>query len=237
MRARNELDRLAAVWQPLLSDVEAIVGADEEERILERILSSPRFPEGCRRRIVLLLAGAATALATAAIAAAALTGVGTPRTTSGAQGRRATFALAGYRFKLPAGYTPSADTCAGAQFWGGLSGYHPGTPFGTPGSVVYSSFAGASADGGCLLGFLIGGGTTLPASATAVAVGSYKGFVAVAPAGSQKALFVEIPDAEGNHYLLLMSQALTTQQLISVAESGLPSGTAQRAQTCTADCG
>jgi hypothetical protein len=233
MRTHNELERLAAARQSLLPDVEATLVANEEDRILERILASPRVPVVARRRGPLMLVAAAASAAAAAIATFALSGGRMPGTAPRvAHQRAATFALASYKFRLPAGYTASTDPCSSAQFWGGLHGHQ-----GAPAPVPDSSAAAASADGGCLLASLIGGDTTLPANATAVTLGPYAGFVAVAPAGSQKALFVEIPDAAGNHYLLLMSQALTTQQLITVAESGLPAGVPRPGQACATNCG
>lgn len=231
MRTRDELASLATAGKSLLPSTESLVDAGEQDRILAQILASPRMPRRPHRPVALLMVGAAAVAAAAAIASLALTGGQTSRTATRAQHHRGeSFALAGYRFRLPAGYTVSADTC---QFWSGASGQQPGTPV----PVLHSFADSASADGGCLLAMLIDGNSTLPANATPVAVGSYKGFVAASPAGSQEALYVEIPSAQGNHYLALLSQGLATEQLISIAETGLPAGTAIPAQTCTADCG
>lgn len=223
MRAHDELDRLSAAWQPFLADADAIVGAGEERRILGRILTSPRPARRLRPpRLRVALVGVAVVAAAVATAAIEL-GPGNRSATEAGGGHRgltgAKIQLAGYHFRTPAGYKASADPCSGAQFWAGSGlpgGYRPSTP--APDSFA----AAASADGGCILASLLGGGSSLPTDATAVPVGSYDGFVAVAPAGSQEALYVELPATQGDRYLLLLGQGLTTQQLVSIAESGLP---------------
>lgn len=228
MRTRNALERLAAVAPA----VEAPIDAGEEDRILARILASDRVPQRRRPKAPMLLVGIAVLAAAVAVATVELVHQTNPPAPRASGGRHLALTgprikLAGYHFRTPAGYTASTNTC---QF-----SMPPAQQPGTPVPVLHSFSDAASADGGCLEALLIGGGSPVPADATAVAVGSYDGFVA--SRGSQESLFVAIPAATGDHYLVLLAQGLTADQLIAIAETGLPSGAALPTTTCSADCG
>lgn len=222
MRTRNELDRLAASWRPLLSAAESLVDAGEQNRILARIVASPRSVAHPRRlsRPRIALAFGVTGIAV--VAAVAVIGAGrwTSRTTSGNHSPGLTgakIALASYRFRTPAGFKTSTTSC--------LSAPVPDKPR----PAIDGFAAAASADGGCLEAAYLIADQPLrgPADAQPVAVGQYHGyFVSQAQrAGGQSSLFVDLPKAGGDQHqvsLLLLAQDLTEEQLIAVAESGLP---------------
>jgi hypothetical protein len=177
-----------------------------------------------RRRPLLLSLVAAAATVTAL--ALAFSGKGTGHTQTAGQhhrvGREATISLAGYRFRLPAGYA-SSHVCEPAT----------STP-GNPSTVIHSMRAAASATGGCIGAAILARSWTPPPDAQAVSVGSYDGFFV--PGDPQEALFVRIPATGGDHYLVISAERLAAQQLIAIAESGLPSSLGPT-QTCMAGCG
>ena len=259
MRTRDGLGRLALGGRPLLAEADALVDADEEYRILRRILASGRpsaRPSAARRlRPMLLLAGAAIAAVLAVIATGVLGPANPPAARTGGHGHLALSGsridLAGYRFRTPAGFKASTSACEGA-------------PSGSGPRTVFQGFAAAaSAEGGCVEAGLLRTDTAyVPAGAEPVEVGSYQGyFLSHAPgdgchltpltpepcsreqanASGDPALYVEIPDAaDSQHYayLVLFSQGLTESQLIAVAESGLPTLPLSPATTtCTENCG
>ena len=217
MRTRNALERLAAAGRPLLAEAESLVDADDEERILDRILASDPDRSLARRGSRPWARGAVLAALAVAVAAGvsfALIG-GWPATPVEKQHAEAglsrrTIALAGYRFRLPAGYRQSARACVPVK----------STP-GRPMTVVYAVRAAAAAEGGCLNVTLTAGSPPIPPGAEAVTVGPFSGFLASAGSG-QETLYLQIPVASGGNYLVLSAQGLTSEQLLAVARSGLP---------------
>lgn len=230
MRISNALDRLNAAVPALLSETEALVSPGEEERILERILGSSRpnaAPHGsAARRRRFRIAAAVALVVVAAIASVALADHGNRRSVSARTGpgsqahpSHATFRLAGYRFRLPAGFKASSRSVC--QFWlpvshGGLQSWRT-----APMTVLNSFSAAASAAGGCIQALVLAGNSVVPPSADRVSVGSYSGFL-VSGASSHEDLYVEIPTTQGNRYLALLAQGLTSDQLVAIARSGLP---------------
>lgn len=213
MRTRDALERLAVAGRPLLADADSLVDPGEEERILEQVLASSR-PVAARPptirslRPALLLGAAFIAVALAAVSIEIVArGAGHHRLA----GRERTIALAGYRFRLPAGYSRSSGACQPARL----------TP-GRPMTVIYGVRAAASAEGGCLDVTLAAGSPPVPPDVAAVTVGPYTGFL-VTQGPERETLYLEIPVAGGgDHYLVLSAQGLTSEQLIAVARSGLP---------------
>jgi len=233
MRTRNALERLAAVAPAVELPVDA-----EEKRILERILASPRRTGiRRRRRASLVLAGVAV-LAAAGIAAALEVG-NSPQSTPQASAHHrvaltgARIELDGYTFRTPAGYKKSSAPCQ-------VSKLSPGSGIQSWQKIPLSGSWSASADGGCIQAVLLDGSSVVAAGATPVAVGPYKGFLATSPAtqgAAQAVLFVEIPAASGDHYLALIANGLTSDQLVAIAESGLPTSIPPTTTTCTENCG
>lgn len=221
MRTSDVLERLSAAAPAVLAQAESLVDSSEEDRILARILASKRGPDRRRtmfgQRPLLLLAGAAI-VAAAVVASLELRHGTSPRATG--PGRHhvvlssATIRLAGYRFRLPAGYKPSSASCASAS-----SGSGP-----TP--VLNSFAAAAAADGGCVeAAFLIGDDPSPPAGADPIDVGPYSGYLLSQGGAEESTLYVELPNAGGPGnpaYLVLLAQGLTLDQLVAVALSGLP---------------
>lgn len=227
MRASNELDRLSAAEPALLADTEPVVDAREEGRILEGILASSR-PLAThrgrmtrRQRTAYLLLG--VALAAAAVAAASIGhGRANPSTSRSSihhplSGAR--IALAGYRFRTPAGFKKSASSCGSAP------------AAGKPTTVLNGFAAAASGDGGCVeAAYLIAPSdltraTVIPAAAKPVDVGTYQGDYVSSDSSGQSALYVDLPKAGGSQnlaYLVLLARGLTEDELIAVAVSGLP---------------
>lgn len=219
MHSRNELERLAAAGRPLLSRADSLVGRADEDRIFDRIVAADRHspsPAHRGRRTAFALAGVAVLAAAGTLASLELGGGGRPAATGHRGPHRvaltgAKITLAGYRFRTPAGYAPSNSCPQPAT----------STP-GSPNTVVHSMESAALTDGGCL-DVAILGSWTIPAEAQPVSVGSYNGFLVVPANIPQETLFVQIPVAQGDvHYLVLAGQGLTEDQLIAIAESGLP---------------
>lgn len=138
--------------------------------------------------------------------------------------RSATIRLAGYKFRLPAGYTKSNTACMPTP---------PPTP-GAPVTVLGGFQAAGSAAGGCVQAALASSKNTTVANAQAVAVGPYSGYLQ--NVDEQLVLHVEIPTAQGNDWLLLTAEKLTAQQLVQIAASGLPSSIGS-STGCTNGCG
>lgn len=227
MRTGNELEDLSAAEPPLLAQTESIVDTGEEERILERILASDRpRPAGRsrmtrRRRVAFLLVGAA--LAVAVVAMASIGNGSRPAAVSQGPHRfvlsGATIRLAGYRFRTPAGFSPSTTACASSP------------SSGEPTTVLNGFAAAASADGGCVeAAYLIAPSTSpqgglIPADAQPVGVGTYQGYYVAQDSSGKSALYVGLPKAGGTQnivYLVLLARGLTENQLVAVAVSGLP---------------
>jgi hypothetical protein len=225
MRARNELHRLSAAAPPVLMRTESILATDEEDRILERILGSPR-PVGRTaappRRTALVFVGATIAVAAiAAVASGVFTrSTSAPRAGGGRQHLALTgvrIKLAGYHFRTPAGFKKSTSSCASTP-----------TPS-RPTSVLNGFAAAASADGGCIEAAYLIADQPLqgPPDAQPVDVGRYQGYFVSHTTDGKSSLFVDLPDAGGDQYhvsLVLLGQDLTEDQLIAVARSGLPDG-------------
>ena len=264
MLAGNELDRLTRARPYALGHTESVLDDADEELILRHILETPRAGETLvalgtasggheprtRRRAV-------GAVAACVVLAALVTVVGVTSTGERSQGRTgttetrstsasaapselsgSTIRLAGYTFRLPAGFAASRGDCTPLARQLG-----PSVP-----SLGPDPFASAaSADGGCIEAVLVAGlPAHVPAPATPVTVGPYKGFIvslsAIPPAaqGVAKAervdLYVQIPAAGGHHYFVLLSRGLDSDQLVAVAKSGLPKSIGS-VGTCTANCG
>jgi len=216
MRTRNALERLAAAAPPA-----PFVDSAEEDAILTRIVQTHRSP--ARRTRPVAIALVAAAVIGAAIAAVAMHGHPAP---SGAKTvgslhaalTGASIEAAGYHFKTPAGFA-AADSCDGTTQ----------TPSGNPDTPVHAMRAAASADGGCLYLFLIIPQAGTPPSfggATPVDVGSYQGYYVPANDAGESTLYIALPRsdpaANGPAYLGLQAQGLTEDQVIAVAQSGLP---------------
>jgi hypothetical protein len=225
MRARNELNRLAAAGRALQTHADALVGAHEEEAILERIVATGRSsPKHDRRRTLTLVLAGTAVVAIAAVAALETTG-------GQAQGHRsaltgAPIELAGYRFRTPAGFTASSGSCPVL-----MSTLMPGQ--GPPSTTLYDGFAAAgSAQGGCIQAFLqvpgYPGGPPLPTDAERVTIREYPGYIVdhgFAQGSEGETLYVDLLQTEPNGrpiFLMLYSEGLTKEQLIAVAASGLP---------------
>jgi hypothetical protein len=216
MRIRNELEVLAGAGQRLIADAESLVDAVEEGHILARILASdrPAVRAAGRRRPAFLLAGVAVLVAAAAVASLEISGGSRPTTKAGGLHGAlsgAKIELAGYRFRTPAGFKPSTSSCAPAS---------DETP-------VRNGFAAAaSADGGCVeaAALIAANGSAIPADSRPVDVGAYQAWLVSQDTG-ESTLYVELPNATGDQrsaYLVLFARGLTQDQLIAVAESGLP---------------
>jgi hypothetical protein len=224
MRTRNALERLTAAGAPLLAQADALSDAAEEDRILEQILATNRAPAaGHRRRRAALVLVGVVVVAAAATVASIETGTGSApltRTTTGqhklaVSGR--TIRLAGYRFRLPAGY--ASGTCEPPA---------TSTP-GSPNTVIHSMQSAASADGGCIGVAILARSWTAPSDAQKVSVGSYDAFLV--PGSPREGLFVQIPGSQGDQYLVISAEGLSEAQLIAIAESGLPANPAAGTKT------
>jgi hypothetical protein len=216
MRTHNELDRLAAA----APHAAPRVGAEEEDRILAGIVARPR---DSRRRLGLRPTLVLVAVALMAAVVAVVATRGTAKLSAAGQHRAALsgsgIKFAGYHFKTPAGFKASDTSCT------------PPASDVQPVAVLNSFAAAASADGGCVEAFLLAPGSptappATPADATPVAVGSYQGYYV----SSDTTLYVQlVPLLTVNGpatYLVLYGQGLTEDQLIAVAQSGLPSPSA-----------
>jgi hypothetical protein len=232
MPARTELDRLDEARLLVLDRTEAIVNADEEHLILVRILESnpvlvdkPASTRQSSARLLLRAVGgaAAAAIFIAAVLGLAIEGVHSPSAPHdhvSASGRSQSphgprMKVADYTFELPKGFTTTSSECAPIP-----SGPGPATPV----PVLAQFGAAASAEGGCIEALLsTQSSVTIPPGAEAVDVGTYQGFLASSDP-SKEALYISIPADEGPpQYLMLMSQGLTSEQLLAIAESALPS--------------
>jgi hypothetical protein len=224
MRARNVLTRLAAV----APQAEPPIDSGEEDRILERILASPR-DTARRRPLALVLAGVAI-LAAAAVAASLELGNSSPSAPRTSANHRVALtgpriALAGYHFRTPAGFKKSSSACAAAS-----SGAGPDALSKSGSPPLSNGFAAAaSADGGCVgASFLIASNPTAVTATPAgkrVDVGSYQGYYDTQGNSGESTLYIALPKADpaaGPVYLVLFADGLTEDQLIAVAQSGLP---------------
>jgi hypothetical protein len=226
MRTSDALERLTAAGRPLLADDLSLVDEAEENRILERILASSRAqarPRTLRRLRPVLLAGAAVL---AAVVAAAASGVFTHSRSALPRPNHqhvaltgARIQLAGYHFRTPAGFKASKSSCISAPVAGQSR------------PAIDGFAAAASADGACVEGVYFVAADWLqahglmPDASDAVDVGTYQGYYVPAQASEDKStLYVNLPNADGPRvvYLVLYARGVTEDQLIAIAESGLP---------------
>jgi len=239
MRARSSLERLAAAGHPLVAQSDALVDATEENRIREQIVSSDRGPAVRRHRpprAVLVLVAVAVVAAAGAVA-----GLKLDRSAARVAGRTgsrhpqvtltgATIEMAGFHFHTPAGFIASKSSCDISSSRSGPHGVSNSGPV-TPVTVVNGMKGAASADGGCVEVFFEipgspGAPAPIPSDAVPVDVGSYQGYFD-SQGASGDVLYVELPktaDAAATSpvYVVLHAQGLTEDQLIAVAQSGLP---------------
>ncbi len=240
MRTRNSLERLAAAGRPLLAESDAFADAAEEDRIREQIVSSDRSPTARRHRpprAVPVLAAVAVIAVTGTVAGLKLDRG--PARVAGPAGHHrhphvtlsgASIEMAGYRFRTPAGFISSKSSCDVSSSTSGPRGVSNSGPV-TPTTVLDGIKGAASADGGCLEAFLEipgspGAPAQIPSDAAAVNVGAYQGYFD-SQGSSGDVLYVALPktadEASGNTvYLVLYAQGLTEDQLVAIAQSGLP---------------
>jgi hypothetical protein len=211
MRTRDPLERLAAAGRPLLSYAGSLVDESEEDKILVRILTSPRPArqrERPRRRTAIVLVAAAIVVAAIAAFASGAFGRANHRT-AGLSGTR--IQLAGYHFRTPAGFTPSGNAC--------------GTTAPNVVDGVQGFAAAASADGGCVEAFVMmsSNGSAVPVGATPVTIGAYQAYLDGADSSGRMRLYVRLPDL-GDEWqaVVFFATGLTSDQLVAVAQSGLP---------------
>lgn len=216
MRTRNSLERLADAGRPLFANADSLVDDAEEELILARIVAADRAAVRRRRPVALVLV--AVALVGAGLAVVVTHGRAAPTAGTGGHHRvaltGARIQMAGYHFRTPAGFKATSDTSCGRT---------------GPNPQVNGFTAAASAAGGCVgASFLVASGTGLTATPAGqpVDLGSYHGYYDSQGSG-ESSLYVALPKADpaapGPVYLALFAQDLTEDQLIAVAESGLPS--------------
>lgn len=227
MRTRNSLERLAAAGLPLHAQAEALIGAGDEDVILERIIATDRpTSRFARRRPLMLALVAVVVLAAVAVVAALATGNGY-RSSIGPAGHHHPLALsgakieiAGYHFRTPAGFTASNTACAPGETNSESTRFRNGFS------------AAASADGGCVeAAYVITGNDAIPtpglAEVAPVAVGNLGGYYVPGDSPGESTLYVALPKPASPYvanpvYLVLFAQGLTEDQLIAVAQSGLP---------------
>jgi hypothetical protein len=87
--------------------------------------------------------------------------------------------------------------------------------------------AAASADGGCVEAFILlaDPGAKGPAEegATPVSVGAYEGYFMPENTSGESTLYVQLPKlGDTRQYLSLLAERLSEQQLVAIAQSGLP---------------
>lgn len=212
----SELELLQKVLSPAPPRAEA--ERDGRAKLMEA-MEKPR-PQGvpilagtrARHRRAWRYAAAAVAAGVAAGIAVAAVSTGGPSHPARSVGRRPVVVkLASYRLTLPRGFALDAASC--------LATPSPGIG---PETVPASLQAAASADGGCLELLIAAGGVVVPPGATQVSVGSQIGYYVAGTDGTET-LFVAIPAAQGDHYLVLSASGLTESQLIAIGASAFPS--------------
>lgn len=248
MPTHTELERLAAARPAVLDRTDSVVDEAEESRILDQILlsasssaASVNTPLSARsdhsfRIVVRTISGVAAVALVIAVTVAVAGSNGHPlsdhrdhtlRVTTPSSSTEPIMRVAGFRFKLPAGYKTVDSPCAAS----------PSPIPGTPLTVIGGLAAAASADGGCIEAGLTGWALTVavPQGVQSVKVGPYQGFLSSSPTETV-ILYVAIPAADGTHYLVLTSVGLSADQVVSVAKAGLPTALGP-AQSCEANCG
>ncbi len=173
-----------------------------------------------RPRLAGVLAAGVVVAALAAGGSAYLSGAGQSRPHSPggsvAPPAGATISLAGYTFKLPAGFRATDQKCPPPS--GGTAGSAPAA-----GGTRFA--AGAAAHGGCVEVLM-----TSPApqpSGDPVQVGPYQGYVVSVAASRQVTLQVEVPavpgdqQAQGSRDLVVSARNLSQNQVIEIAARAL----------------
>lgn len=175
------------------------------DRILVRMQPGARHRRAWRYAVPAVAAGVAAGIVLAVVSTAG------PSHPGRSVGRRPVVVkLASYRLTLPRGFALAAASCLATP---------PGIG---PETVPASLQAAASSDGGCLELLIAAGGLVVPPSATQVPVGSQTGYYVAGTDGTET-LFVAIPAAQGDHYLVLSASGLTESQLIAIGASAFPS--------------
>jgi hypothetical protein len=155
------------------------------------------------------------------------TQVSQPTSTKGPTGP--TMRLSSYRFKLPAGFKTVAGHCASAPTipaTGSLPAPTTGPSEATAVTPFEAFAAAASADGGCIEAeFARTEGAIIPSGAQPVEVGPYQGFITSDSATGVVNLYVELVGGTDNTTLILTATGLSSDQVIAIAESGLPTST------------
>lgn len=210
MRTRSSLERLADAGRPVLAHADALIDGGEQERILARILASgPSTAVRRRRPVALVVVGAAlVAVAIAAFAAGVLGHSTSPAAKTGGNHQvdltGPQIQLAGYHFRTPAGFKDSSAPCTGG--------------------ATDSFSAAASADGGCVEAFFMlnTGKYAIAPHAQPIEVAGTQGFLVTA--SDSLTLYAPLPKlGDYSQYLMLVGKGLTADQLVAIAESGLPS--------------
>ncbi len=177
------------------------------------------------RRAVL---GAAVCLAAAAVVIGLLTATphgrspfghrsaGRSETSTLPLSKDVTLRLAGYSFTLPAGFQTFDGRCSNTSS-ASRKGLKPHWK------------SARAADGGCVeVEVVLASGTAVvPSAAEPVPVGSYQGYLltglrATTHTSTGETLYVVIPSAQGDSYLVLSAVGLTPAQLVAIAEAALP---------------
>lgn len=124
------------------------------------------------------------------------------------------FQLAGYSLSLPTGYHAVSQNCPALTLPQDVN-----VGVRTLGQSPYA--AAASATGACIEVIVAAGSlATPPTGAQLVQVGPYQGYLVTNPDNIE--LYVGLPAAEGQHALILYASGMSPDDLIAVAESGLP---------------
>jgi hypothetical protein len=215
MRTRNALERLVVAGRPVLAGLDSLVDMPEEERILAQIVASDRSAARRRRPIALALVAVGLIAIAATSAWISMERGSTPAAKTGRHHHialtGARIQLAGYHFETPAGF----EAGSGSTCWYAASA-RPGVPSG-------SLAEAAAADGGCLEAFFMldTGQYAISPDAQPIDVAGAQGFLVT---GSDSLrLYVPLPKAGvDNAYLMLVGQNLTADELVAIAESGLP---------------
>jgi hypothetical protein len=213
------VDRVAAIELPQPRDLDKVIARGQARRT--------------RRRIGAVLTPVIVVAAAIAILLPNLHTSGAPRQAgppvAGKSG--AVLELASYRFDLPRGFAPKDAGCAGlaaplSQAGSGAA-IHNGQ-VASPVTVLQAMRAASSADGGCVELGLDAGVNVVPTPATPIDVGSYRSYVVTGSDGTLT-LYVTLACStacqavtDQSHYLVLASEGLTQQQLVTIASSGLP---------------
>lgn len=242
----DELDLVARLGEVEPVSDEALASAEAALRAAMTAATGIE-PARARRwaRRSLVGAGAAAAAAIVALGSLALAGGGAgltaarrttgttphPAATVTVPARRIRIQLAGYRLALPAGYKAVSQNCPALP-----PNLDVNVGVRTLGESPYA--AAETGTGSCIEVILAAGPlATPPSGAQEVQVGPYPGYLVTNPNSLE--LYVDLPSAGGQHAVVLFASGLTADQLIAVAQSGLPpsNNSAVRTTPCTSNCG